>query len=216
MAKNLSLNVPFPVGKIGENPFEIALPPEVDEPVNPDFAALSESVDSLDDTEANTAEQPEEEIDIEELVLQKAQELVAREMEMPMQAAHNVLEALQEKFDKELQDLQVSALKLACAIAGKIIHLQIDQTPEIILEQIRAALKQCSDKLVQTLLLHPEDYQFLQDKLEMLTWIKTNFPQLNIEMDESISRGGCKLEQENSEIDATIESQLAEIEKELL
>lgn len=214
--KNLSFKVPFPVGKIGETPFAVVVPPNPDASLNSDFADLSETVDSLEPTDPVEEREPEQEIDLENMILQRAQELVATKMELPMQAAQNVISALQEKFDKELHELQYSALKLACAIAGKIVHHEVKQNPDIILQQIKTVLNLCKESQSQTLLLNPEDMAFLQENLKMSGWIKNNFPTMKIEGDPNITRGGCKLELENSEVDATIESQLALIEKELL
>ncbi len=217
MVKSLSFKVPFPVGKIGESPFVTVLPPPCEgEPVSPEFAELAEAVEAVNPADENPVANQEEEIDLENIILQKARELVASEMELPIQAAQNVLNALQEKFDKEIHDLQHSALKLAYAIAKKIVHREIAETPALVMEQIQAALKQCSEKQVQALLLHPDDHVFLQENLDLLRWVESNFPRMKIEVDEGISRGGCKLELESGAIDATIEAQLAQIENELL
>ncbi|KAA3615459.1 MAG: hypothetical protein DWQ05_14000 [Calditrichaeota bacterium] len=214
---NLSFDVPYPVMKIGEDPFETVLPVQRidrdDVLPQPELQENEPVFANLDQEQPN---EPDEEIDFDGQIQQKAQELLADTLAAPMQALQNVLNSMQEKSENDMIELQYAAIKLAHAIAKKIVYKTIEESSDVILNQVQDVLKHCKDHQASTLILNPEDHDFIQENTEFLLKMQESAPGLRIASDEHIQRGGCKLESEFSIMDATIESQLARIEKELL
>ena len=108
------------------------------------------------------------------------------------------------KADKDI-------LELSILIAKKIIKTELSQNKEIILNNIREALKNALDRDRIVIKVNPHDYEFLSgiNNLKELLDVK----EVILKKDESISQGGCIVKTRYSEIDATIESQLRLIEQ---
>jgi flagellar assembly protein FliH len=109
------------------------------------------------------------------------------------------------EMDKEVEDQLVS---LSTVIAKHLIRRELKTDPG----QIVAVVKESISNLPVAsrnvrVYLHPEDAELLKETLRLhegeSTW--------TIEEDPMLSRGGCKIISENSQIDATVETRLAAI-----
>ncbi|KAA3657774.1 MAG: hypothetical protein DWQ10_12565 [Calditrichaeota bacterium] len=217
VAMNLSFNVPYPIVQIGENPFDVVLPELLKNEVS-HTTATEDEIETVDSEEMSntTVNDQIEEIDFESLVCEKAREMLDEQLQAPMEAVESLMSALQEKFEHELHVLENSAVKLAFAIAEKVVHQVAQESSETITAQVREVLNNCKKELSSTLFLHPEDYQFIKENSDLILQIRDKFPGLEFKEAPEISRGGCKLESDNGTIDATIEKQLNKIATELL
>ena len=102
-------------------------------------------------------------------------------------------------------------LEIIFAIAEKIIHYQIDTSDEIIKESIVQALRLTVDKSQVVLRVNPEDYDYVEKlRPDLFSKIK-DMKSIIVNSDTSISRGGCFLETNNGDVDATVETQLEKI-----
>ncbi len=115
-----------------------------------------------------------------------------------------------------LKEAEASAIKLAVAIAGKIIEDEAIQNNEIILASIRKALAQINDKTAVVLRISESDFSTVKDKLSQLKNIFDDLSQVKIMIDERVNKGGVIVETNSGDIDARIEVQLDEILVQLL
>jgi flagellar biosynthesis/type III secretory pathway protein FliH len=108
-----------------------------------------------------------------------------------------------------------AAVRVAAAIAERVIRRQLDRQPEIALAIVREALElACGAGDVQ-LRMHPEDCETLGRHVETLSRELARMGKVDIVSDPTISKGGCRVETRYGVIDQQIESQLARIEQEL-
>ena len=118
----------------------------------------------------------------------------------------NPLKQLDENIESEI-------LILCMAIAKQIIRREITIDPGHIISIIREALSAlpASSHKVR-IFLHPEDVLMVRNVMtelnEDVSW--------SIVDDITISRGGCKVTTENSQIDATLEARMSMIASKLL
>lgn len=126
--------------------------------------------------------------------------------------------AAQASVRAAMERAREEVLRLALRVAEKILRQRIDEAPESILPMIDEALRslQGQQQLRVVLRAHPEDRPVLEGR--RAHWLD-HFPaiaSLAIVPDESVGRGGCRLESEHGSVDATIETQVRVVERHLL
>ncbi|MEA2101207.1 MAG: FliH/SctL family protein [Thermodesulfobacteriota bacterium] len=132
------------------------------------------------------------------------------------------LEPLFETLDDTLK--QVSSLRetltqkhmqqmldIVLMVAEKVIHRQINLSPEIIVDTIQAASLHLSEEDEVRVRLNPFDFEYMRDIEEIISRDLTGGKQIHIIEDSSVERGGALLETGLGDIDATIGSQLERI-----
>ena len=105
-------------------------------------------------------------------------------------------------------------LNLSVLMAKKIIREEIKADGGIIRHTIQAALKSLVDKQHIRILLNPEDMEEVRNLLPELA-AQSKGGQFQLVEDNAIDAGGCILETGFGRINATIEDQLGELEKEI-
>jgi flagellar biosynthesis/type III secretory pathway protein FliH len=105
-------------------------------------------------------------------------------------------------------------LGLAIGIAKCIVNAEVKIDPEAIERTVRAASTLVVDRSQIRLLINPDDKEAVKGLLPELA-STTKGAKLEIAEDPTIERGGCILETGFGRINATIESQLATLQKEL-
>lgn len=109
-----------------------------------------------------------------------------------------------------------AAVRLAAAMAARIVRRELRQRPEITLTLVREALELAAGSPDVRLHLNPQDYQTLGEEVRKLTKTMSALGQAEVTADESIGPGGCRVETRFGTIDQRIESQLNRIVEELL
>lgn len=108
-----------------------------------------------------------------------------------------------------------SAIRLATAVAERIIRREIEQKPEIPLELVRESLELAAGSSTVRVLLNPKDHEALQPKADALIRDMTGLGACELVADPTVTPGGCRVDTAFGSIDQQIESQLQRIEQEL-
>ena len=108
------------------------------------------------------------------------------------------------------------ALRVASAIASRIVRREIDKVPLITLDLVREALHLAAGNERITLRLNPDDQTALGDRAAKLAEELASVAEVRVVADPSISAGGCRVDTEFGSIDQQLEAQLARITEELL
>jgi flagellar assembly protein FliH len=126
---------------------------------------------------------------------------------------HQLIYSLNEPFNKLDQQVEQELVALAAAIAKKIIHREIKLDPGQIMAVVNEALEvlPAASRDVK-IALHPEDAKIV---LEMSS-APGGTRQWTVEEDPSLTRGGCQVTTNTSQIDASVESRLAVIISQIL
>ncbi len=107
-------------------------------------------------------------------------------------------------------------LKLAGAIAEKIIGAELTQEPGQQLALVKNALSRVANASMITLRIHPDDLRYLSEHLPEVRAVFNGPTPLQLAADETIPSGGCFIETERGSVDARIKVQLEQIVKELV
>lgn len=126
------------------------------------------------------------------------------ESEVKAEVAH--IQALLHKLDQDLHDMDQyvanDLLELALALAKKIVTEALKLQPELIIPIVQEAIRNLPNTMQNPrLFLHPEDAKLvlahLSGQLEQDHW--------SIREDEQLSRGGCRIEANGSEVNGSLE-----------
>ncbi len=102
-----------------------------------------------------------------------------------------------------------AAVALALEVARRVLHREIGADPEAILGLVRAAYQKCDARATQRLRVAPQDAESIRENHTRL-----NFPVgLEIISDRNLPRGSAIFETSRGDLDASVDTQLAEIER---
>jgi flagellar assembly protein FliH len=141
-----------------------------------------------------------------------------------LQAAQAVVDSMLGKYAASLDQLnklrreifassEQEVIRLALAIARKVIKREIAIDDELILTLVKVALNRIAVQTLITIRVNPKDYDFIQRHQAALPGAGPLNETMKLVEDPLIDRGGCLIETESGTIDARIEEQLREIEK---
>jgi len=104
---------------------------------------------------------------------------------------------------------------LALAIARKIVEREVVLAPESASQIAERAVALLSQRDAVELLVNPKDAETIESYVPELKRAFSDLENLRVTPDESISRGGCIARTSVGSVDASIESQIDQIAREL-
>ena len=109
-----------------------------------------------------------------------------------------------------------SAVRMAVAIAERLLRCKLPEHPDLPLTLVREALELASGCGEIRIRLNPTDRDELGDRVETLARGFASLGSIEVTADATIGRGGCQVDTRFGAIDQRIETQLARIEEELI
>jgi flagellar assembly protein FliH len=107
-------------------------------------------------------------------------------------------------------------VKLALAVAAKIVKAAVVLDRPVAEENLRRAVELTARRRELRVLLHPEDLARVEAYLPALRRDFSDLQALPLEADPSVARGGVIVQTREGSVDATIAAQLDQIERGLL
>ena len=108
-----------------------------------------------------------------------------------------------------LLESEEKVIRLAMAVAQRILHREIQVDSLALMGLLRAAIDKSEIREVQRILLNPQDLEALQPHLTKLNLP----PRLEIAAERSLERGALLIESSSGTLDASVASQLDEVER---
>jgi len=102
-------------------------------------------------------------------------------------------------------------LELTLALVQKLLGPLTEQTEGVVVRVVERALQVLSDRETLTIRVNPEDLQVLLEAKPRLMRSFDGIRQLAVVEDPGVRRGGCQVQTPTAEIDARLETQLAEL-----
>ena len=166
--------------------------------------------------ELQPAPPPEPEIDVEAIAReahqrgfeegkQSAIQAVQQELGALRQNMSNLMQRIPEEIRNGLAQSEPQLVDLSLALARKVIQTESEGSREVIKSVLKAAMEKVRNQTVIAIHLNPSDLeeiqpQFADGRVELLP-------------DPNIHPGGCRIETDTGELDATIESQWEAVER---
>jgi flagellar assembly protein FliH len=130
------------------------------------------------------------------------------------------LDAACEKFARAIDEVaglrtrvrgeaEEDVVRLSVAIGRKILHRELTIDPDALHGLVKAAMQRVDARDVNRVRMHPEDFPHIQRAMAAVSTLR------NIELvpDASLERGAAIFETTRGNLDASIETQLREIER---
>ncbi len=128
-----------------------------------------------------------------------------QEIQRQVQRLEKLLVTLQRPFEELDEGVEQQLSELAMLVARHLVRREITTEPGQVIAAVRealAALPMASREV--RVHLHPEDAQLVREAFSL----QDQEAQIHILDDPVQSRGGCRVQTESSQIDATVESRL--------
>jgi flagellar assembly protein FliH len=139
-------------------------------------------------------------------------ERVGKRMETLLPALETLLAEIN---NTKAQLLSRWELKVATAIAERIIRREVTHDPQIALDLIADTLRLAAGMTEISLHISPTDYEHLGSQINRLAETVGHLAPSAVVADADVSPGGCRVETKFGVIDQQIASQLRRIEDEL-
>lgn len=147
--------------------------------------------------------------------LRQAEAAMKEKADQMIAEASAILEQAYRVKDQIIQDAEPFLVDLSAAIAEKIVDKQLSIEPEYAIELIKKTLSRKREQGVITLCVSPAHFAFVQAARDELALAIDSQAELQILPDSSVKDRGCVIRSAYGSIDATIDTQLTEIKKEL-
>ncbi|MCK4546010.1 MAG: hypothetical protein KAW17_01090 [Candidatus Eisenbacteria sp.] len=160
--------------------------------------------------------------DLEKRWVEREKEFAGAESRAEEKVAEAVkrLTSIADDFMAQREDLFKSAeetvLRLAVAIARRVVGDIVAVKEDVVLETVRRALGYVVEKERVTVRVNPEDLRTVREHQSEWLDLVEGTRSLNIEEDERIRKGGCLVETETGNVEAQIEKQLQTLERVLV
>ena len=138
---------------------------------------------------------------------QKAVQVIKSQLE---RIAEN-MEALPSKV---FQDYRDWLIQTSIRIARQIVKREVQVSPEIVADTVKALLEEAEEHSTLTVYLNPNDLELIEKRAE--TALLANRKRFALKVDRDLERGGCRVESSLQLLDATMATQFENLEKYLL
>lgn len=155
-------------------------------------------------------------LDYDERVKREAAILLEGRLETLMPTVEQAVENIRSAQHYFLAHWEHAAIKVAAAMARRVIGQELPAMEEVPLELIREALELGVGSSTLKLRMNPVDHAALLPRVEMLVDRLAGAASTEIVADDRVEPGGCILETSLGTIDQRIESRLERIEAELV
>jgi flagellar assembly protein FliH len=177
------------------------------------FAALDEAPAPAESIDPAAESAAQGKTDYENGLLQgekNGKEIAERKMEAVMQRYSDAICEVQRLRSSLYAQVEREVVKLAVAVAKKIVHREIQVDLDIVRTLVRVALSRVAEKSTVTICLNPVDYDYLVEHRAELS--QSEGQDISLLADKSIERGGCLIQTNCGDIDARVEEEFLEVE----
>jgi flagellar assembly protein FliH len=126
-----------------------------------------------------------------------------------------MIESIREQRSAVISAAEPELVRLATAIAERILHTELTVNPNVVVENVRQALTRLVSREVVTLRVHPADHDMIRQHRDAIV-AASDVEHLRIVEDQRVDRGGVIVETDAGTIDSKIATQLREAKRAIL
>jgi len=127
-----------------------------------------------------------------------------------------LMNALREEREAFFAGIESQVVKLSVEIAEKILRHELESSPEAVLDIVKLALLQLTDRDSIVLRVSPYDAELIKQHRDAIREAAGGIRQIDVIEDRRIDRGGCVAESSSGSLDARVSSQLSEVTRALM
>ncbi|NDI33391.1 FliH/SctL family protein [Chengkuizengella sediminis] len=129
--------------------------------------------------------------------------------------ASSIVNTAYKEKEKIIQEAEPFLVDLSCAIAEKVIHKELHDSKETVIQMISKVLTRRNEEGIIKCCVAPDQYKYIKDAKEELLLSLDPQAELQIVPDASLSGFDCVVHSSFGSIDAKIDTQLSEIKNQL-
>ncbi|RLJ74221.1 flagellar assembly protein FliH [Salisediminibacterium halotolerans] len=129
--------------------------------------------------------------------------------------AKQIVDAAKADYNRRLQKAEPDIIKIAAAMAEKVISRTLDEDACSWTELVKQAVTEVREQEEIKIYVHPDWYEFTLNHQQELQEIAVHTGELVIYPDEQLQVGGCVLETPFGLVDASVDKQLKQIRHQL-
>ena len=118
------------------------------------------------------------------------------------------LETLPEKIFSDYRSWFITA---SLRIARRIVGREVSLSPEIVANTLNMLLDEAEENSTLSVYLHPLDLEFMEKRVDLI--MAPRGKHFSVKPDETVQRGGCRVESDIQLLDASIDRQFEILEK---
>ena len=130
------------------------------------------------------------------------------EMRSVAQALTQAMQGIQAVREEVLTAVEVDAIELSLALAGKILASALQARPELVLEVVQGALRRINDRRRIIVLVNPADLETMRSSIEEVAVQGSGVELCELQADERVGVGGAIVRTVEGEVDASVQTQL--------
>jgi flagellar assembly protein FliH len=146
----------------------------------------------------------------------QGQKMAVKRIEPLIQTLTKAVDEVKKIRQLIVEKHQDQILEILFLIAERIIHREINLSPDIVLDTVRQACTHLSETDEIRIRLHPSDFEYMRDIERILSTHLTGKRTLHFLEDATLDRGGVIIDTEFGEIDASIRSQIDHLREAVL
>lgn len=147
---------------------------------------------------------------------EEGKKIALKQIEPLFGTLKRALDELSDLRSSIIEKHQDQILETVFLICEKIIHRQVQISPDIVLDTVRAASRHLMETEELRLRLHPSDFEYVREIEGLISKKLSGKKNIHIIEDSSVERGGVIIETEFGDIDATIRSQIERMKEVVL
>jgi len=147
---------------------------------------------------------------------QEGTKAAREEYEAKLREADVMLEKAQEEKWQVVAGSEEEIVRLAVAVARKVINREMETNPEIVVDMVKRAIQKATDREELTVRVNPDNLDVTINARDDISQQVKGIRKLKVLADPAIAPGGCVVESHNGTVDARIERQMNEIEQALM
>jgi flagellar assembly protein FliH len=148
--------------------------------------------------------------------LRSAQAIVGKQWLTLLPALRKAVADIGDARQAWLARWEAGAVRVATAIAQRLIRRELERCPEITLDLVRESLELAAGSAQVCIRLNPADHKALGGQVRKLAKEMSTLGEVELKADPEITLGGCRVDTRFGTIDQQFEAQLKRIEEELL
>ncbi len=137
------------------------------------------------------------------------------ELDPVFKTMREMIEGMRAQREGFIASAEPELVRLAMAIAERIVHTEVSNTRQVVVENVRAALTRLVSREVVTLRVNPADHETIRQYREAIV-AASDVGHLRVVEDQRVDRGGVLVETDAGTIDAKISTQLREAKRAIL
>jgi len=124
-----------------------------------------------------------------------------------------LIQTVNERQNTFFQRMEREVIDLAVEIAAKIVGHEVEEQPDLVVEQVRRCIRRLHERERICIRVHPDDVETVRAAKENLMASFDGLTRMDVVDDQRVGKGGCVIDSPNGILDARLDRQIKEVKR---